>query len=52
MQVAKDVDQPDVVLQLTPMVALADSSWKCLSGSMQKILNGSLETQLIITVLY
>ena len=31
MQVAKDIDQHDAVLQLTPMVALADSSRKCLS---------------------
>ena len=31
MQVAKDIDQHDAVLLLTPMAALADSSWKCLS---------------------
>ena len=32
MQVANDIDQHDVVLKLTPMLALADSSWKCLSS--------------------
>ena len=31
VQVAKDIDQHDAVLLLTPMAALADSSWKCLS---------------------